>query len=761
MELRASIRWWRLLAVADAAGAALRLVVWELIAWRERPALPADRPVAVGSGILAGLAVLVTVGLFALWTFGAPALVRDYAAVDRRSQAIEISDSAGRWLGVLPEAFARSSPGSGPDWPRHRTLQVEQIPQGWLDVLVALEDRHVRSWRSWNGLDLLALVRSAALAPFGLSDRGGSSLTMQLVRSMRHLSPGADESFGDRISRKLIEMLDAPALYQELGGIDDFRFQRLLTRHLPLVQGTRGSRLGGSIYGIGLAARILFDKQPEALDLAEQAVLAAAVWRHVIVAEENDPAAVRLRDLRWDAIRDRARRGLRMAYGPGNALVAPALAKLASMSPPRPRMDPALMALLPPESEGRVGLIAGPEQRAAYFLRGELVTAADELSRLLSPEELEAVTGLDLTLDAAENFRFKKAVELKLVEVAARLGPKLELPLLPGAGPTAELLLLRVDNAGRIRRHYSNRPYPLVGGGARPIGSLGKAAAAVLLGTEDSSAGRYCNLRVTDGSIHNANGDRGVADCGEPGAYRSMHEVFAHSLNLPLIWRLGQISNRSLTELADRAHLELVDGVPPAVQLALGLASSRPDRLVALVQAIGNGAAGKAALGPKPFIVASWHAAGRTGRQMRTVQQSEWATDLRPYFEHAGTRTFVLEALSAPLSRGGTLSSLGQIVSPNGLHLAKTGTTTTELGATRDKWVMGTIATDRGMEAYLLRLGAVTQDHPLGRGISANQLVPLLKDLVAPQMEYSAPETVARVLPGGETNTHDEGAASR
>jgi hypothetical protein len=71
----------------------------------------------------------------------------------------------------------------------------------------------------------------------------------------------------------------------------------------------------------------------------------------------------------------------------------------------------------------------------------------------------------------------------------------------------------------------------------RRIGSLGKVPLALLLGQTDAPDTRWCDARTADGRVRNPDGDPGVADCSAPGAWLTARETFAHSRNLPLLWR--------------------------------------------------------------------------------------------------------------------------------------------------------------------------------------------------------------------------------
>lgn len=742
--LGASPRWWGVWAAGENFTAAARALHWRLLAWRE-PRVVAG-PASPGRLAAAGVLVpaLVAIALAVEGAFSAPAVVSQYQAFDRRSQAIEIVDARERWLGIVPAAMEPRGASEMAGWPEHRALAVETVPQGWLDVLVALEDRHAGRWRSGCGIDAVAIGRAAVLNLIGHSGRGGSTLAMQLVRSMRHLAPGADASTLARLKRKMLEIRHGAMLACALGGIRDPRFQRLLARHLPLVQGTPESRMGGALYGLGMAAQVLFGKRIGELDLAEQAVLAAAVRRHVLLAPDDDADGVGLRDARWAEVRARAGLGLRLAYGYEAEGVSAAMERLAAMPAPHAVLAEEIARAVEGEPAERFRLAANPEYRAAALLRGEVVTALGELWNRFAADYRGKVTGITLSVDAADNLAFKRRVEDALAVTEAQLGERLNLPLLARseAGDVAQVVLIEADAAGRIRRHYLNSAEPAGLGlgwrrnsqgevelvaSDRHTGSVAKAALAVLLGTQDTTAARYCNQRTADGRVHNWDGDAGVASCDAAGAWHAVGDVFGRSLNLPLLWRLKSVAAADLVDLARRAGLRLDRGAPPASALVLGMASASPAQLAALMQAIGNGALRRPAVGRHLRIVAGYRVLGDDGEARPVAVPAESAVDLAPYFVAGGAVGFVRHVLAAPLQSGGTLSAVAA-GHGGGLHLAKTGTTTVD-GGIRDKWVIGVRETAGDLRSYALLIGTADPARPLGQRISGNDLAEVLRVL--------------------------------
>ncbi len=254
--------------------------------WRVESALllAALRPRAIalpfGPSRLAAATALAAVSIGSLLAhlqLGAPIVVAAYLAFDRATRAIEVVDATGRWSGVVPAAMLPSTRVCSA-WPRHLSAYLETVPQAWTDVLLALEDRHLDGWQSWRGLDLAAIARSALLAPLG-GTRGGSSLVMQLVRSMRHFRPMPTARSWTHSSRVATARCST-----RLSGAGRHPLPAAARSAYAAGAGHTGSRLGGSIYGVGLASRSVFGKAAEALGVAEQAILAAAARRPVLLS---------------------------------------------------------------------------------------------------------------------------------------------------------------------------------------------------------------------------------------------------------------------------------------------------------------------------------------------------------------------------------------------------------------------------------------------------------------------------------------------
>jgi penicillin-binding protein 1A len=142
------------------------------------------------------------------------------------------------------------------------TVSSAQIPQSMKDATVAIEDERFYQHR---GVDFEGVVRAALKnATSGRTLQGGSTLTMQLIRSL--YTGNTEKTF----KRKVREA----KLAEELENIHPGRAGKawILTKYLNSVPyGTNG---GQTAVGVQAAARAYFDKPASELTLAESALLA-------------------------------------------------------------------------------------------------------------------------------------------------------------------------------------------------------------------------------------------------------------------------------------------------------------------------------------------------------------------------------------------------------------------------------------------------------------------------------------------------------
>lgn len=213
---------------------------------------------------------------------------------DMRARAVALYDSEGRYFGIVhPETendhlgeFGRGELSPFDASPDHKAVPVAEAPPYFWRCVVFTEDRHRGEWRNRYGVDALHLAR------LPISSRGGSTIEMQLARSMWKMH----SKNSDPLVRKYQELSAAPVLNRYLvKDGNTAALARWFAQHIPLVQG--GGDEQGSIYGVYAAGQFLFGKRAEELDAAEQLVLAAAVRRPIAWPESDERRAGILYDL--------------------------------------------------------------------------------------------------------------------------------------------------------------------------------------------------------------------------------------------------------------------------------------------------------------------------------------------------------------------------------------------------------------------------------------------------------------------------------
>ncbi len=144
---------------------------------------------------------------------------------------------------------------------RRELVDYKDIPPELVDATTAIEDKTF-----WDnaGFDPVGFV-SAAFDTLNGNDRGGSTITQQLVRN--RLLPSADIAPGsDRYQRKLREIIQSIRLTQAYPG--DEGKQLIMQSYL------NNNYYGNRSYGVAAAAQSYWHKSLSQLSLAQYAILA-------------------------------------------------------------------------------------------------------------------------------------------------------------------------------------------------------------------------------------------------------------------------------------------------------------------------------------------------------------------------------------------------------------------------------------------------------------------------------------------------------
>ena len=144
---------------------------------------------------------------------------------------------------------------------RRELVTFDQIPPALVDATTAIEDKTF--WEN-SGFDPIAFI-SAAVDTLQGNDRGGSTITQQLVRN--RLLPAADiEPGADRYQRKLREIIQSIRLTEAYPGDDG--------KKLIMESYLNNNYYGNRSYGVSAAAQSYWKKDLKDLSLAQYALLA-------------------------------------------------------------------------------------------------------------------------------------------------------------------------------------------------------------------------------------------------------------------------------------------------------------------------------------------------------------------------------------------------------------------------------------------------------------------------------------------------------
>ena len=679
-------------------------------------------------------------------------LISELVALSECTQSIEVRDPNG-WIGAIPRSFPEDNPCPGAvksGWRSHSATSVLRPPTGWWSMYLAEENPRLPSWwkLSIQGLDLLSLCKVILLDGLirGKTDRGASSIPMQIVRSLRGLSAGPKQPRRAKLRRKLIELRDAPLLYKRLGGAQSIELRRWAAQHLPLIRGSRGSKLGGSIYGIADASQILFSKTYAELTLAEQAILVASAKKPLVIAPEDDKSGQCQAQQNWEKVVDRSLRMLDRR--PDHPAFRAAKTKIMDMNIPTPTVPEGARHLLPNDSAKRLAYRALPQKRAEFLAKGELIQSFGELLDVYG-EIPKNLASIQLTLDAVSNRRFKQQVEDILDLEEQRVPRSLEFP--PASkkkAHTADVTLSLVrDSTGQVVRHYSSGNNDRIWSGPnakrrqrryrpefedRAVGSLAKIALAPLMATRFDSHHLLCQKYLA--GLKNHDGTRGFRECSSLGALISVSRAYADSNNLAIAWGIDHFSEEQISAAVAAAGLNMPKQVKPYVAVAFGHLPGSVRSQLRMVAALSSGARNERAQAVLPTMIQSIGLLenGNIKNVSFDKVRDRDHIDLSPWFSSPHVADFVAEILEAPTKADGTLRGMHDTLTNLGLQriASKSGTTTNNAGLLRDQYVLGSYLDSGDQYSFHLLIGSPNPNQPLIRGIPRTLKIRLIEIMI-------------------------------
>jgi hypothetical protein len=227
-------------------------------------------------------------------------------------------------------------------------------------------------------------------------------------------------------------------------------------------------------------------------------------------------------------------------------------------------------------------------------------------------------------------------------------------------------------------------------------------------------------------------------------------------MTLPLINRLDRIDPDTIRRMAAAMGFALPAGVPPQTAVPLGLFEAPPREILRGMIALGRVLGGRTGDVPMPHLLAAIGDVGADGGVVErpfpargSLSGETIATGIAP------ASSYIRSVLDAPLGPGGTLASLQAlrpVTEPRLIfHIAKTGTSTTATGATRDAMIAGAFATAEGVFAYLVLVGTASPSRPLGT-LDGGALAPLVRLMVDDVLHRGRDDKTSYNI----NNKHDE-----
>ncbi len=721
---------------------------------------------------------------------------------DQRSKGIGIYDASGDYIGIFDPRMEPdfNSTSKTIEWesftayPDHKSEHVDEVPPYYWSCLQHLEDRNLgKPMISFSkafpfvrlgnlyGIDPNGLMRMPGKALLYLvgksSGGGGSTISMQLARSYYASLPSRKESYMDKLARKTSEWWLAPIIQYKLvkdGNFDELK--KWSANHLPLAQ-----RVGGSLYGVGLTSRIIFGKPSIEMTRAEQYVLAAAVNRPIQVLPSRNPRINKRRLRNWRHITSlRAQKCVNaLVKKPSERKNLTITLQTMALEVPQGRLAPDKEAELKLLSRSQGVIRNNPVRRANHFAPSARFGARAEMVDLYGHDWRKYVARVDLSVNAAQNLRFRDKVAKQLGKLNSKYRQKLDrrftLDVLARrrGRKLPDIIVAAADENGKLVRYFEagqNAHY--FGSSAardrlsgryerdregRAVASTAKMLGAILIANdgEDTPDSKYLDTDAPS---------RGLETCRRKGGQRRLRRaetVFACSMSQPLANRLFKLGQGTVRQTVDRFGFNMPyaakkeDETPPSTAVAHGLIRGSPQKVHQMAAVILASLTGR---GSRPVglpTLISDHS--RTSRRNEDAGEVESTSDIIPdrVISPQG-RGLLKRFLSAPLcyeykkKRHGTLKSQSKWCAKRhksiSLHIAKTGTQTTDdADTTVDVWLAGGVQFTNGKAySYVVLVGSGSVGEPLGYRLHSSQLAaPLLGVLMKDLEQLAAPKVQA------------------
>ena len=639
-----------------------------------------------------------------------------------QNTSVAVYDTNNRWLGLIP----RNSVVTSLVEPDYWALPIEDnLPEYWWKILMTLEDRNVYSIRNVNGIDVLSPFVIAYSILSG-NPRGGSSLCIQVVRSIYNRPPNSSRGKLGLITRKLREIRDCTAFSNSLNRDGTFKELKFMAAaHLPIARGGRGSKLGRVIHGVNLGSRILFNKKATDINVAEQAILAALVKKPMPLSPLPDSRDDRLDHWKW--AKRRAAYGLEVTFNDDPAFLKSAIAMLEKIRMPMLNDNPTL---------NEFKTMTNPHRRSRHFAGGALTEMIAELKTSTPIEGLLSLTSVKLTIDSKSNKEFENAVNEQLAKIDKSYSKRLSMSV----EKEADVLAVVINNqSGSVERIFVNKSRSLFGTfesyqgrDARPVGSIGKIIPLIALANVYGATDMFCNKRVSGANgtyIQNYNGDQGSYNCSDAKWY-SVKETISRSLSLPLLWAaFRDISQQDVISLSEHFGITPAPGVDARTSLILGMATASPKSVLGMMKELHGELFNSSTYSSELSLINERVYQQTNPRPDNADSKIKTYRNITP-INHVN-RPVLRETLNAPFLGNGTLSSIYSTISHHfDNFIGKTGTSDATNDGTRDKWFLFSFGKEQESYTALLLVGSPHPEYPLGHKLSGQMFAPILNLLI-------------------------------
>ncbi len=709
---------------------------------------------------------------------------------NERARGTAVFDTKGRFVGMIDPRFDSQRDlylGNRPlvaaghtIYPDHKSLFVDEAPSDFWACLKYHEDRAIGGWLNPSGIHFTRTLRMplstivATARSFrrgeGLSlGAGGSTLAMQLVRSLEKRLDLERQSIDQTILRKLREYVLAPVLHRKFFTEQgEATFARFAANHLPMANRVGG----GTIFGVGLAGRLLFGKAPEGLSTAEQYILASSVNRPVGVLPSTNEKIEDRRMRAWRyVVTTRAKLCVdRLQVGARAAATRNELRALAA-SPPPLAVDPAFREFL--EGAGPRSVRTADPFRRAFALLGKAQNGiVREMIDAYSVSWRGKVAAVTTSLDPVANSEFAQSINSALARLSRsdgfhRVNPALVLDASEFEQEDNTIVpfvvMAAADEKGRLVRYYENHEVSLYFGSSSArdidsrvyepsreslqIASIAKVLAAIAIGNDGGRASdSYLDRRIC--SQGRTSCQRICQTYSKQDVSRPATTAFACSFNdlignqlrsIPpstlgaLVRRMGfSLASAGDTPLATALSGDGISGSPRTVQNLMGMLLRRLENNLRPAH-------------PPTLLVDIEETMGQANDVLNAAANAPAAQPTAdPTLVSDDAARFAAAALSAPLcAKEGTLSRLARWCATRNqaveTHIAKTGTyslgSKTRRFSTINMWTSGAIRFSSGKAySYVVFMGTADARKPIGRFSAGRALAPLL-DLLLEELQ--------------------------